>query len=110
MKEFKNLVEATIRKHNANVYENKLEEIKKCCDDISRSPYLMIEVIGCEAKNDTFYLKFGTYYSEIRTNDPIYDVFDRADKILMYTVDKDNPDGALFVVEMMFEEIWKTEI
>lgn len=94
-------VKRKINEYNPEV--TGYEYILECCDALENMEGMFVEAANCTVDNDMVSLKIGTYYAEIAGNDhPLYSVIESASNVSIYTADRENPDGALFVISMDF--------
>lgn len=80
------------------------EYILECCDVLENMEGMFVEAANCNIENDMVSLKIGTYYAEISGNDhDLYSVIELASDVNIYSADRSNPDGAMFVISMDFK-------
>ncbi|MCQ2052410.1 MAG: hypothetical protein MJZ03_00470 [archaeon] len=108
MSKIRSIVEKEITNNNLCLDNPKVKSLLSCCESLTNMEGFYVEAVNCKINNGDFVLMIGTYYAEIdNINHPIYNALNKADKIEMYSVDKYNPDGAMFVIKFIFENVWQ---
>lgn len=68
---------------------------------------LGLEFAKCEVEGLDLCIKMGTYYFEIpKINSAFFDISNIASEMYLYTANKNNPDGAVMIIEFVFKDIW----
>ena len=107
---YKEYVAARIEEKNPLVVESVGKRVMDVCEEIPKlqKKGLFPETYGCEIIGDTsISLSFGTYYADISGKDHmIYDIFSKADRVDFHLADISNPDGAVIIINLVFENLW----
>lgn len=93
---------------NPNVNEEKLNMLLECLKGLDNTRGMYVEAINCDIEDDgSLCVRIGTYYAELdNLSHPLYEALDQSNFAEMYTVDKDNEDGAMYVISMNFNGVW----